>query len=189
MEEVRTLQPLVDKFGAWTFEDLEALELPEWWRYEILDGALVVSPSPGRTHEYASAELRAAIRAGLPESLIVVGPMGVAVEKDSYFVPDLVVTNRDMLDGFGELAPEESRVVIEVESPGSISMDRLAKPAKYAAAGIRHYWRLQTGPLRLTAYRLDGDAYAEAGSWGEGELAHITDPFMLDIDISALLGR
>jgi Putative restriction endonuclease len=28
-------------------------------------------------------------------------------------------------------------------SPGSVTTDQTDKPAEYAAAGIRHYWRLE----------------------------------------------
>jgi Uma2 family endonuclease len=39
----------------------------------------------------------------------------------------------------------------EVESPSSLTEDRVTKPAQYAAAGIRHYWRIETDRQRLVA--------------------------------------
>lgn len=37
--------------------------------------------------------------------------------------------------------------------------DRLEKPAGYAAAGIRHYWRIAQNPLHIHAYELVGGRY------------------------------
>ena len=45
-----------------TVDELNALELEDWFRDEIIDGALLVSPSPTPAHELVSEELRAAVR-------------------------------------------------------------------------------------------------------------------------------
>ena len=67
-------------------------------------------------------------------------------------------------------------------------MDRVVKPAKYAAAGVANYWRVETDPVSLTAYRLAGDVYAEVGTWRAGAVASLTDPFPVDIDLGTILG-
>lgn len=79
--------------------------------------------------------------------------------------------------------------IIDGVSPGSVSNDRILKPAKYAAAGIPAYWRVETKPqTSLTAYALADDAtvYAEVGMWAVGETAHITQPFEVHIPIADL---
>ena len=62
---------------VWTFEDLQAFDVEDWRRYEIVDGALVVSPSTGFRHEVVSALVREVISVALPPEFIVVGPMAV----------------------------------------------------------------------------------------------------------------
>lgn len=181
------MHPTVQMRDVWTIPDLAELDVPDWWRYEILDGALVVTPSAGRAHEYAGEELRARIRAAQPDQWTVLGPIGVTVDTGSYFIPDLVVTDRTVLAGAGDLAPAEVHLAVEIESPGSASMDRIVKPAKFAAAGIPHYWRLETEPLRLSAYRLDGGVYSEVGVWAADETATLTQPFAIVVEISTLL--
>jgi Uma2 family endonuclease len=172
---------------VWTFEDVDALDVQDWWRYEIVDGGLVVSPSTGGDHGLAGEEVRAAICGALPPGAVVVGPMGVRMAR-SYLVPDLVVVQRERLRGARTLAPADVMLAVEIVSPGSVTMDRVTKPAQYAAAGIAHFWRVETEPLSITAYSLAPGAatYSEIGSWGAGETARIADPFPVEIEVDRL---
>jgi hypothetical protein len=65
-------------------------------------------------------------------------------------------------------------------------MDRIVKPAKYAAAGVANYWRIEQTPLSLTAYRATDGVYAEVGTWSGGDVAMLTEPFPVTIEISRL---
>lgn len=188
------MQPLEQMRRAWTVEDLDSLGVEDWRRYQIVDGSLLVSPPPFGDHELASADLRSIVGEQLPPGLVVVGPMGIRMGR-SYLIPDLVVAERARLRGLDLLAPPDVMLVVEVVSPGSVTTDRVTKPAQYAAAGIGAYWRVETDPVSLTAYTLPpgplgvpplaGD-YAELGTWGRGQTAHIAEPFAIDIDIDLL---
>jgi Uma2 family endonuclease len=82
-------------------------------------------------------------------------------------------------------------LVVEVMSPGSVTADQTDKPAEYAAAGIEHYWRVEStapsGGLSVFCYRLDPTTgvYATAGVHS-GTLA-VIEPIGLTIDLAALL--
>lgn len=183
------MQPTIPtRMEEWTFEDVDALDVPDWWRYEIIDGALVVSPSTGGDHELASEEVRAPVRQVLPGGLVIVGPMGVRIGR-SYLVPDLVVAQRSRVRGAKVLAPADVLLAVEIVSPGSLTMDRVTKPAKYAAAGIAAYWRVETEPVSLSAYALpaDADVYTEVGTWGAGETARLETPFPVVIEMDRLV--
>ncbi|SHG03045.1 Endonuclease, Uma2 family (restriction endonuclease fold) [Jatrophihabitans endophyticus] len=183
------MQPTIPtRRDEWTFEDVDALDVPDWWRYEIVDGTLVVSPSTGGDHELASAEIRIALQRDMPADIAVVGPMGVRIGR-SYLVPDLVVAHRSRLRGARTLDPHDVLLAAEIVSPGSVTMDRVLKPAKYAAAGVAHYWRIETDPVGLTVGRLAGDVYVEAGTWQAGEVAELSEPFPVTVDLGRLLGE
>jgi len=47
------------------------------------------------------------------------------------------------------LSPAEVLLAVEVVSPGSVTTDRITKPAQYAAAGIANFWRVETEPDEL----------------------------------------
>ncbi len=162
---------MLDVQHTWTFEDLERLPEADPRSYEIVDGALVVSPAPGVDHEFVCTYLRDAVRSAVPATYAVTGPLNLDLHP-SYRIPDLCVVSRTL---FGQrrklVTSEDLLLVVEVVSPGSVTTDRITKPAQYAAAGIPAYWRVETEPsVSLTAYTLPTGAsvYAELGTWGAG---------------------
>jgi Uma2 family endonuclease len=79
-----------------------------------------------------------------------------------YREPDLAVYRRAASER-GRVEPRDVALAIEVMSPGSVSDDRVAKPALYAAAGIPHFWQLELDPLVLVTHALAGDVYRQTG--------------------------
>lgn len=172
----------------WTFDDL--LALPEsLWHYEIVDGGLLMTPPAGMWHEVVSDGVRRLLDAQLPSDHRVLGPIGVNMHP-TYLIPDLSVIRRAAITPDRDRAnPSDLVLVVEVVSPGSVSTDRILKPAKYAAAGIANFWRVETRPeTALTAYTLPSGAavYTELGTWTSGETARITEPWALEIPVASL---
>lgn len=186
------MHALLDIQRDWTFEELQQA-LPEdadWRRYEIVDGALVVSPSADIDHEFVIDQIRRILRRQLPSDLWVGGPVTVDLHP-SYRIPDLVVVPRELL---GErrtlIVPSELLLAVEVVSPGSRTTDRVTKPAQYAAAGIRAFWRVERDPaVQLSACLLEDDAsvYTELGTWSAGQVAEIDEPLRLRVEIDELI--
>lgn len=178
----------IDDGRVWTPADLD--ELPDdvdWRRFEIVDGALIVSPQATPRHELIVAELMAMLRSSVPNGYRVIGAATMDLHP-SYRIPDVtVLADRIFREDVHIVPPADFLLAVEVESPSSITEDRITKPAQYAAGGIGHYWRIETDPLRLNAYRLAGDVYAAAGSWAAGDVARIEQPFPVEIDVAALL--
>lgn len=185
------MSELADPQRVWTFDELQQW-LPEDVdprRFEILDGALVVSPSAGSRHEIVGVGLAAVVRAASPAGYTAAGALGIDLG-GSYRVPDLVVVPvAGYVEGRAQADPRDVLLVVEVVSPGSRTTDRVVKPAQYAAAGIPGYWRVETDPaVTLTAYVLDlgAEAYTEIGTWGPGETARIERPFDVRVAIDTL---
>ncbi|MGH3261063.1 MAG: Uma2 family endonuclease [Trebonia sp.] len=174
---------------VWTFDDLQQLpDEVDWRRYEIVDGALVVSPGPAPTHEFASSRLLRIVAAQLPSDVEIIGPVTVDLAP-SYRIPDLVVVPMSVFGSHEKrIWPRDVRLAVEVVSPGSQTTDRITKPAQYAAAGIPAYWRVETDPVSLTAYELDRGAtvYTEVGSWTAGQVARLDRPCPLSVEIDRL---
>ncbi|SEF16215.1 Endonuclease, Uma2 family (restriction endonuclease fold) [Jiangella alba] len=172
----------------WTFDDL--LALPESiWRFEIVDGGLLMTPPPSIFHDAIWLRLRDQIRDAIPAGYVAHGPTAVDLDP-SYLIPDLVVLRHEAVrPSRNLLVIPETLLVVEVVSPGSVSIDRILKPAKYAEAGIPHFWRVELQPeLSLTAYALPDGArtYTEVGTWAAGQTAPIRAPFEVDIEIAEL---
>lgn len=172
--------------GPWTVDDLP----DEGW-YEIVDGALVVSPSPSPRHEAIASGLHFLLAGRFGPGRVLAGG-GVTFSAVNYRVPDTLVL-REGFDAMTapSIGPGDALLVVEVVSPSSVTTDQVTKRAQYARAGIRGYWVVEIDPaLRLTAMTLPtgGDVYVEAGSWGEGEVVTLEVPFEISFEVSVLRG-
>lgn len=139
-------------------------------RYELLDGEILVTPSPSTPHQRSVMRLALTLGPLLPEGTELLGaPYDVllddAAEGDTTLQPDLLVARTADLT-YANL-PAAPVLVVEVLSPSTWRRDLGAKRDAYARAGVAHYWVLATDMPSLTAYRLDP-------SGGYREEAHVT---------------
>jgi Uma2 family endonuclease len=134
---------------------------------ELVEGRLLMSPSPSADHNFAALEMAYQIRPYLPD--------GVEV---------LLDTDVDL-----QLAPAAAPVLIVVEflSPGSVRTDHVHKRGEYADAGIGHYWILDiTEPVSLLARHLAGEfGYADSGAVTATFTA--VAPFPVELNLDALV--
>lgn len=123
----QALLPLKD--GPWTIEDLAMLPEDER-RYEIVDGQLVMVPSPSLGHQSVVGKLRELIAPRLGDTMLSFE--GVALDlHPSYRIPDLTVFSTAGFDPKAiKLHPRHVVLVVEVVSPGSRTNDRITKPAQ-----------------------------------------------------------
>ena len=171
--------------GYWVAEDLD--ELPDGCRYEIVDGALLVNPSPVPLHQRVSGRLRDQLESQLPEGLWVLGDSGVRLGR-SVLLPDVLVADATQFDPLVTPIPVASVLLMaETESPSSVSQERVLKPHQYAAAGVAAYWRIELSPaLRFVAHVLRDGRYNIVADAGRG-VVELAEPFAVSIDLDALL--
>jgi Uma2 family endonuclease len=172
--------------GPWTETDL--LALPEdGQRHELVEGSLIVSPPPAGRHHGVASRLLRRLADQAPPAFEVVEALGVRMPGGSVLVPDLLAVDAEPLwtNQSGILDATAVHLVVEIVSPGSVTMDRLAKPVLYANAGIPAFWRVELGkdPV-LHAYRLRDGTYSLEGSARSGELLTIAKPFSVILDPS-----
>ncbi len=153
-----TMTVLQVPHDGWTTDDLPDTD----FRYELVDGALLVTPPPHLRHSVLANELSHLLAAATGSGWGCATDPGVYFDLRNYREPDLVVYRRSAI-GKGRLEPGDVLLAIEVVSPSSVSTDRLVKPVQYAAADIAHFWRLEQEPLELVTYELDGEHYRETG--------------------------
>lgn len=146
---------------AWTPDDLDGL--PEGARYEILDGALVVSPKERFLNSRASVVLAQQIRSQLPARWFCERELDLDLGT-SWVIADLAVGRTDASAPPGQMSwrAQDLALVVELESPTSRRRDRLLKPSLYAEARIDNYWRVVLEPQpRIVAYKVSEGAYVE----------------------------
>ena len=145
---------------GWTVDDLELLPDDPPFRYELVDGTLVVSPPPPNAHNLFANELGYLLHSAVSRDWRVLAPGAVEFDVRNWRSPDLLVVRREALQR-KYAAPGEALLALEVMSPSSISTDRIAKPAQYASAGIPHFWRYEPTAQVLVTHELADDVYRE----------------------------
>ena len=167
-------------FDGWTVDDLPDSEL----RCELVDGSLLVTPPATPRHQEVAGALVRLLEPALPAQWRAVATQGLYFDTRNYRVPDLLVYDRGATRR-GRITPGDVHLAVEIMSPGSVSTDRVAKPAQYAAAGIPHFWRLELDPLLLVVHRLAGEAYDVVGEFDD-EVA-LQEPLTVRFRVPALL--
>lgn len=177
--------------GGWTTDDLDALP-DDGRRRELLDGVLLMSPSPTRTHQSIAGRLMAALDEDCPDGYDVTQAVEVRINRTRSFIPDVLITTAAAAAREpSKYEPHEVVVAIEIVSPSTRSIDRVLKPALYAQAGIPYYWRIETegGDLEVVTYRIDAvnEVYVETGRWTK--FVDTGEPFPINLAISRITPR
>jgi Uma2 family endonuclease len=191
-----TIQPVAPRHLLTVAEYLEIGEI-ELGYSELVEGRLLMSPSPVPDHNHAVMEIAFQLRGQLPPDVEAIAEtdvdLGLARPDAPGTVrrPDLVVAQRAArqrvrLDG-GVLRASEVVVVMEVLSPGSRRTDYIHKRGEYADAGIAHYWIIDIEqPASLLACHLAGEfGYADGGPV-HGRFV-TTAPVPVEIDLDTLV--
>ncbi len=160
-------------------EDLDRMP-DDGHRYELIDGALIVTPAPSPGHQTGLAALLVLLTTSCPDHLRVLpAPLDIALDEHSVLEPDLLVarkdrfTNRDL--------PEPPLLAVEVLSPSTRLIDLNLKKARYETAGCPSYWIVDPVDESIRTFQLDEDRYVESGRAAGQELLEVTRPFPVAI--------
>jgi Uma2 family endonuclease len=176
--------------GGWTTDDLD--ELPEdGHRYELIDGALIVSPSPTSRHQTLVLLLGPALIPTCPPDWAVTQGVEVRISRFRSLTPDLlVVTAEAAAREPSKFQPHEVLLVVEIVSPGSVTMDRVAKPALYAQAGIPYYWRVETERgIVVHTHLLKPDPHVYVPTGRFDEVLDVDEPWRIRVPIADITPR
>jgi Uma2 family endonuclease len=132
------------------------------WRYELINGVLVVSPSPSRKERHPNDELGHLLRKYQEDH-----PQGSSLD---LILPEETIEgkqNRRRADraiwaGLGR-DPEKGEpptIVAEFVSLGKINQERdyVAKRAEYREIGVREYWVIDRFRRTLTVFAFGGES-------------------------------
>lgn len=168
------LVPVTAASGPFTRADLEAIP-DDGRRYELIDGSLIVTPSPGVPHQLILGELYVLLRAAQAPTWFTILGLDYMPSDLTTFVPDLLVVDREERRRGGKGTRPE--LVVEVLSPSTRHIDRGLKRAAFAAAGVPLYWIIDPRQPALTVLELAGDEYHEAARVEGTEAYHSERPF------------
>lgn len=168
----------------WTRE--EVLALPDDGnRYELLDGELLVSPSPKGIHQRAVWALYDRIKPYGREhriGLTGLAPSDLDLRSGQLLQPDLFVV--PLQEGREPLEWPEFGVpllVVEVLSPSTALSDRNRKRHRYQRSGVAEYWIVDTDARLVERWKPEDERpeiLAERIEWQPGPG---TAPLVIDL--------
>ena len=157
-----------------TYEDY--LNTPDDTRHELLDGELVMVPSPGTTHQRIVMRIAMALQPYVKRmalSEIFVAPFDVVLwdgDEANVVEPDLLFVSTERAGIITEAnvqgAPD---LAVEIRSPSTADRDLMVKRRLYAEHGVREYWLVDPDAMTVTVLLLGERGYEEAGAYQAGE--------------------
>lgn len=158
--------PPSSSHGRLTWADYAALP-NDGQRYELIEGAIVVTPSPTTRHQRLSRRLLRAMMQALEDKGLgemFDAPMDVVLDAHTVVQPDLLfitTTRADIIQDRIHGAPD---VIVEILSQSTRRTDVRTKRDLYARHGVCHYWIVDPDVDRIDVYILDGSTYRLAKS-------------------------
>jgi Uma2 family endonuclease len=142
-------------------------------QYELIDGELIVTPSPRREHQEIVGRLYARLLNYVEQNrlgAVYVAPLDTIFNQYTVLQPDILFISNERLPEIAkewiEGAPD---VVIEVLSPGTIDRDRRRKLAVYSQFGVPEYWIVDPQSRTMELYRHGGGTLRLTRAYSQDE--------------------
>ena len=150
-------------------------------RYEILDGALVMTPAPSTDHQSVLLRLCFLLDAPAREHGMTVLPAPTAwrIGPGQVPEPDIIVAPRAVITRRAVEGPPT--LVIEILSPGGRPRDLHEKRRIYAEGGAAWYWIVDPEIPSLTVLRLVRSVYEEEAHVSGTEAFDASEPFLVRV--------
>lgn len=126
----------------YTYEDY--LKTPEDQRYELIEGDLIMVPSPVPYHQKISRELGFELLKFVKDTdlgEVFYAPCDVVLSDENVVQPDILFISKDRLNIIGEKniqgPPDLS---VEIVSESSAYRDLIQKKRLYSSFGVKEFW-------------------------------------------------
>ena len=163
-----------------TFEEWQALPIIKQ-KCEVVDGVLVMPPSPFGEHAWSVGVILDALRHFVGENqlgIALTAPYDVLVSRQPLRVrqPDILVVNQE-LTGISRASDLAGRpflespplLVIEVLSPSNTPRDLEQRLADYHRIGVPECWLADFASLTIEVWRSTGAGYELENTLGMGD--------------------
>lgn len=169
-----------------TYEDYKNLPGSETKRYELIEGELIMVPSPTFEHQDISVHLEFALYEFVHKhnlGTVLHAPLDVVLDDENVFQPDIIfiskarshIIHKEAIQG----APD---LVIEILSPSTGERDRTVKKKLYARAGVTEYWLVDPESKTVEVLKLGAAGFERVALYKKNET--LTSPLLQGLQIS-----
>lgn len=177
----------VEPIGIYTIADLEqARERDDGLRWELLDGELVMTPSPRPVHQDIAFRLGVIIDRVLPAGAhLFLAPLDVRLDERNVLQPDLMLVAEDIIGD--EFVSGPPILAIEILSPSTRRRDLITKLDILERAGCAHYWVIDPADASVRIWVLVRGGYRLAAHATGDEPVTVSQPIGLTFTVNELI--
>ena len=147
------------KNKGYTYEDY--VKTPDDIRYELIEGDLIMTPSPETRHQRIVGSLFAKLYAYAKEhnsGEVFISPFDVYLDNENVVQPDILFISKERINIIGKKnvqgAPD---LIIEILSEGNAYRDTIQKKKLYARFGVKEYWIIAPEDAMVEVYQLKSE--------------------------------
>lgn len=162
------------------------MKLPEGARAELIEGEILMSPSPRERHQAVVGNLYILLRTfitGRKAGRVYTAPLDVHLPSGDVVEPDIVFVsarNESIIQDWVRGVPD---LLVEVVSPDAPERDRIVKRHLYERNGVREYWIVDPAERSVEVLKLAAKEFASHGYFEEGDL--VTSALLEGLSIPA----
>ncbi len=169
------------------------MSMPDGKRYQLLDGEMILAPSPNTRHQRILIRLISALEdyvAANRAGEVFLAPCDVVLSDHDVAQPDILFVSNSRSSIVTEAniqgAPD---LVVEILSPGTATYDRGYKQALYSRHGVREYWLVDPDAETVEVLAEGAEALLLHATLRRGET--LTSPILagLAIDLEQVFAR
>ena len=158
-------------------------------RHELLDGAIVMTPSPGVGHQTIVMRLGVQLFVAAEEFGLEVfcTAIDVVLSEHTVVVPDILVARPEQFTA--KDLPGPPLLVVEVRSRSTATVDAVIKRDLYEKAGVPSYWLVDPEGPSITVLELVEGRYVEVARAHGEESVEVTTPVTMRLTPADWLRR
>lgn len=160
-------------------------------RYELINGVVVMSPSPRPLHAKVLLQVGAQVQrfedAG--GAIDAYTETDLRIDPSTVYEPDLIAYARPLPKPIPERLTTPPELIVEVLSPRTEPLDLITKRAAYERFGVREYWVIDADAGTVRVWRSEGGRLVEAAVTGTTVPCKAIPGFALDLAPLARLAR
>ena len=169
MEHILKKPSLQERF---TYDDYKNLP-NDGKRYEIIEGELIMAPSPKTKHQEIVLNVATNLRNFVNKNnlgSVFIAPLDVILSAINVVQPDILFISREresiITEDNIQGAPD---LIIEVASPFSAKFDRTIKKKLYYAYGVKEYWIADPEKETIDVFVWTIDGYECRGTFSKSD--------------------
>lgn len=161
------------------------LKTPDDKRYELIEGELIMTPSPVTYHQWVSKNIEYELERFVREKKtgrIFYAPYDVCLDNENVLQPDILYISRERFNIIGEKnvqgAPD---LVVEILSESTAYNDLIKKKKLYANHGVKEYWIVDPGEKSIEVYSLVDKEYVLSSGFSIND--NLVTPLLTGLNI------